>query len=88
MLKKGNSVLPDNALACRGGTCTADRFTNGSGVEIDVNGNISGLSVNSAPNKTLSELTETIPNKQVGVTTVGDIRKSGGDVIPSPTIVT
>jgi hypothetical protein len=28
------SDLSDNALVCRGGTCTADRFANGSGVTI------------------------------------------------------
>lgn len=72
-------------LVCRGGTCTADRFAKGSGVIIDANGKLTKVSVNSANGKSLAELTETIPNNQVGVTTVGDVRKAGGDVIPSPT---
>ena len=76
--------LPDNAHVCRGGTCTADRFTKGSGVTVDSQGKLSGVSVNSAPGKSVQELSQGIPNKQVGVTTVGDVRKAGGDVIPSP----
>jgi RHS repeat-associated protein len=80
-----SSALPDDALVCRGGTCTADRFAGGSGVTLDDSGNLQGVSVNSAPGASLDELTSTIPNKQVGVTTVGAIRAAGGDVTPSPT---
>ena len=76
--------LPDNALVCRGGSCTADKFENGSGVILDAQGNLNGVSVNSAAGKSLDELTVGIPHKKVGVTTVGDVRKAGGDVIPSP----
>lgn len=78
-------ALPDSALVCRGGTCKAEQFANGSGVTMDAAGKMDGVSVNSAPGKTLEELTAKIPNKQVGVTTVGDVRKAGGDVIPSAT---
>ena len=64
MLSKG---LPDNALMCRGGTCTAycgtaERFAQGSGVTIDA-----------------------ASNKKVGVSTVGNVRSAGGDVVPRPT---
>lgn len=79
--------LPDSAIVCRGGTCTADRFTSGSGVTLDSNGKLNGVSVNSAADKTLEQLTVGIPNKQVGVTTVGDVRRAGGDVIPSGTAI-
>lgn len=79
-----NRILRDEALVCRGGTCTADRFAGGSGVTIDAAGRLSGVSVNSAPGRTVEELTASIPNKQVGVTTVGAIRAAGGDVIPDP----
>jgi RHS repeat-associated protein len=41
--------LPNNAYVCRGGTCTAERFAGGSGVTINPNGTLSGVSVNSAP---------------------------------------
>lgn len=77
--------LPDNALVCRGGSCTADKFANGSGVTVDASGKLNGVSVNSAAGKSLDELTVGIPHNKVGVTTVGDVRKAGGDVIPSPT---
>jgi len=77
--------LPDNALVCRGGSCTAERFAQGSGVTIDAAGYLRGVSVNSAPDKTLVELTAPIPNKKVGVSTVGNVRSAGGDVVPRPT---
>ena len=78
--------LPDSALVCRGGTCTADRFISGSGVSLDASGKLQGVSVNSAAGKTVEQLSVGIPNKQIGVTTVGDVRQAGGDVIPSPTV--
>lgn len=42
--------------------------------------------MNSAPDKTLAELTATIPNKKVGASTVDEIRAAGGDVMPRPTL--
>jgi RHS repeat-associated protein len=75
----------DDALVVRGGTNTPDRFAGGSGVTVDQAGNLHGVSVTSAPGRSLEELTQGIPNKQVGVTTVGDIRAAGGYVRPDPT---
>ena len=77
--------LEDSALVCRGGLCTADRFAAGSGVKIDSAGKMSGASVNSAAGKTVEELSKTIPNPKIGVTTVGDIRRAGGEVNIKPT---
>lgn len=77
--------LPDSALACRGGTCTAERFIRGAGVTIDAAGLLRGVSANSAADKTLGELTTNIPNRKIGVSTIGDIRRAGGDVIRRPT---
>ena len=82
----GSSRLPDSALVCRGGTCTSDRFATGSGVTLDSTGKLEGVSVNSGAGKTVEQLTVGIPNKSVGVTTVGDVRRAGGDVIPSPRV--
>ena len=76
--------LPDDALVCRGGTCTADRFRNGRGVTVDDAGNLQNVSVNSAPGQTVEALTQGIPNNQVGVTTVGNVRAAGGNVVRSP----
>jgi RHS repeat-associated protein len=79
------AALSDAALVCRGGTCTAGRFAAGSGVTTDAGGRLSGVSVNSANGAAFEQLTTTIPNKQVGVTTVGRIRAAGGNVVPRPT---
>lgn len=75
----------DSALVVRGGTNTADRFSGGSGVTMDEAGNVHGVSVNSAPGRSLEDLTQGIRNKQVGVTTVGDIKAAGGYVKLDPT---
>lgn len=64
-------------------SCTSDRFRNGS-VGIDSNGNLQNVSVNSQGGKSLEELTVGIPHNKVGVTTVGEVRKAGGNVIPDP----
>lgn len=79
------SGLPENALVCRGGTCIAERFRQGAGVTLDEEGKLLNVSVNSAPGKTLADLTVTIPNQQVGVTTIGTVRAAGGQVLPQPT---
>jgi len=71
----------------RGGMCTADRFATGSGVTLDQNGLLNGVSVQSFPNTSVQELSQRqwIPNGQIGVTTVGDIQDAGGDIISDPT---
>ena len=79
------SGLSGDALVCRGGTCTAGRFSGGTGVTLDANGQLQGVSVNSAENASVQELSAGIPNNQVGVSTVGDVRALGGDVVSSPT---
>ncbi|MGH8235610.1 MAG: hypothetical protein ACREXP_01160 [Steroidobacteraceae bacterium] len=76
--------LSDSALVCRGGLCTADRFAKGSGVTVDASGNLQNVSVQSAAGKTVEQLTIGVKNPKVGVTTVGDVRRAGGDVVPSP----
>lgn len=45
---------------------------------------LSNVSVQSAANKTLEDLSVYIPNNQVGKTTVGAIQAAGGEVNPSP----
>ncbi len=78
-------ALPNEAPVVRGGKNLPESFTRGSGVTTDANGNLQGVSVNSAPGKTVQELSQGIPNGQVGVTTVGAVRDAGGQVTPSPT---
>lgn len=55
------------------------------GYAVHADGTISGVSVNSANGKTIEQLAGRIPNSQVGVATVGNIRTAGGNVIPRPT---
>jgi hypothetical protein len=85
--------LSDDALVVRGGQNFLENFVKGSGVSVGAEGTLEGVSVNSAYNSTVEELTAPIPqngypgilNNQVGVTTVGAIRECGGDVVPTPT---
>ena len=79
------SPLPNDALVCRGGTCTATRFSTGSGVTRRSDGILDGVSVNCAAAASLEALTHSIPNRQVGATTVGAVRAAGGGVTSAPT---
>lgn len=81
----GSIALRNSDLVVRGGSNTAEALANGSGVVRNTNGTLSGLSVNSAPGATAAELGASLPHRQIGVTTVGDIRAAGGSVTPSPT---
>lgn len=87
--------LPDEALVVRGGQNLPSSFAQGSGVAADLGGKLQGVSVNSAPERSLEELTAPnpqtgypgIPHNWVGVSTVGAVRAAGGDVEPAPTRV-
>jgi hypothetical protein len=78
------SFVDDAALVCRGGTCTAERFANGSGVAADAAGKLSGISVNVGKG-TVGEVAAGLRYKQVGVSTVGEIRAAGGVLTPKAT---
>lgn len=72
--------LPDAALVCRGGACKVENFLSGSGVTRAADGTLSGVSTQSKAGASISELAKPFKNNQVGVTTVGDIRRAGGRV--------
>jgi hypothetical protein len=84
--------LPDDALVVRGGQNLPANFAQGSGVAVDADGKLQGVSVNSGAGLSLAELTAAnpqtgypgIPHNQVGVTTTGAVRAAGGDVTSSP----
>ena len=80
----GGADIPDDTPVVRGGTCKCEQFENGSGVTVGKDGKLDGVSVNSKSSKSVKELSQGIRNGQVGVTTVGDVRKAGGNVVPSP----
>jgi hypothetical protein len=52
---------------------------------MDQNGRLQDVSVNCAARRSVRELTATIPNRQVGIMTVGSIRLLGGEITPAPT---
>ena len=79
------SELPDDALVVRGGKCLPENFAEQSGVSVEEHRVIDDVSVNSYPGLSIRELAERgIPHTWIGATTVGEIRKAGGAVTPSP----
>jgi hypothetical protein len=76
--------LADSALVVRGGVPTATQLTKGA-ESIAAEGTLSGVSVQSANGASVEQLSQGIPNNQIGVTTVGDVRAAGGNVVSTPT---
>jgi len=81
----GAKALPDEALVVRGGQNLPQNFSKGAGVSVGENGALNGVSVQSAHGVDVKTLSQNIPHNQVGVTTVGDVRAAGGNVVHSPT---
>jgi hypothetical protein len=75
-------TLPNSAIVVRGGINTPALVANGTGVHPTTG--LIGISVESAAGKTAAELAATLPNNQVGIATVGNVRALGGDVVPTP----
>jgi RHS repeat-associated protein len=76
------SLLSDDANVVRGGL--PGNIANGTGVSVGADGTLSVVSVQSANGASVADLSTGIPHNQVSVTTVGDVRAAGGDVVPSP----
>ena len=70
--------IPDDAFVVRGGKNQASDLQRGTGTHPD---GITGISVESAKGVPVAELAKTIPHTQVGITTVAEVRKAGGDVV-------
>lgn len=70
--------IPDEALVVRGGRNRPEDIQRGTGTHPS---GVSGISVECGVGLSLAELAATIPHGQVGVTSVGEVRKLGGDVI-------
>jgi hypothetical protein len=70
--------LPDEALVVRGGRNLPEDIERGTGIHPS---GVTGVSVESAAGLTVPELAAAVPHGQVGVTTFGDVRRAGGDVI-------
>ena len=72
------SRIPDNALVIRGGKNQASDIRRGTDTHP---AGITGVSVVSDEGVPPAELAQTIPHRQIGITTVAEVRKAGGDVI-------
>jgi hypothetical protein len=72
------SIIPDDALVVRGGKNRPEDILRGTGLHPS---GIVGISVECAVGSSLEELSDSIPHRQIGVTTVGKVRQAGGDVI-------
>lgn len=70
--------IPDEALVVRGGRNRPADIARGTGIHPS---GVTGVSVESAAGLSVAELAAAIPHGQIGVTTVGAVRKAGGDVI-------
>lgn len=70
--------IPDEALVVRGGRNRPEDIRRGTGTHPS---GVTGISVECAVGLSVEELAVTIPHQQVGVTTVGEVRKAGGDAI-------
>ncbi len=70
--------IPDEAFVVRGGKNRPEDVARAIGTHPS---GITGISVESGVGLLIEELAATIPHRQIGVTTVGDIRQAGGDVL-------
>ncbi|MDP1696378.1 MAG: RHS repeat-associated core domain-containing protein [Xanthomonadaceae bacterium] len=82
---KAASALPDSALVIRGGGVanqTAAKINSAIGPSRTLG--VEGFSAQCNGGTCLAELGQFLRNRELGVTTVGEIRRIGGDVIPTP----
>jgi len=70
--------LPDDALVVRGGRNRAQDIERGMGTHPS---GVFGVSVESNSGASVRDLAAGIPHGQIGVSTVGEVRKAGGDVL-------
>jgi hypothetical protein len=70
--------IPDEALVVRGGRNRLADIVRGTATYPS---GVTGVSVESAMGVTVAQLAAAIPHREVGVTTVGEVRKAGGDVV-------
>ncbi|MGH9939467.1 MAG: flavoredoxin [Blastocatellia bacterium] len=71
-------IIPDEALVARGGRNRPEDIQRGTGIHPS---GVTGVSVECATGLTVAKLATAIPHGQIGVTTVGEVRQAGGDVI-------
>ncbi len=77
-------VLRNDDLVVRGGAAGRGGGNSVEGIEAGTGthpSGVTGFSAEASPGASLCDLCANVPNNQVGVTTVGDIRAAGGDVV-------
>ncbi|MBN3884580.1 MAG: flavoredoxin [Nostoc sp.] len=72
------TIIPDEALVVRGGRNRPEDIRRAIGTHPS---GITGISVECAVGLSVAELALSIPHGQIGVTTLGEVRQAGGDVI-------
>jgi hypothetical protein len=70
--------IPDDALVVRGGKNRPEDIERGTGTHPS---GVTGVSVEAATGATVGQLAAAVPHGQIGVTSVGQIRAAGGDVV-------
>jgi hypothetical protein len=70
--------IPDDAIVVRGGRNEPSGFERGAATHPS---GVTGVSVQCGAGVSVAELADSIPHSRIGVTTVGDVRAVGGDVI-------
>lgn len=70
--------IPDEAVVVRGGKNLPADIVRGTGTHPS---GVTGVSIECALGVSIAGLAASIPHGLVGVTTVGEVRKAGGDVI-------
>ncbi len=71
-------IIPDDALVIRGGKNRPEDILRGTGMHPS---GVVGISVECAVGLSVEELSNNIPHGQIGVTTVGEVRQAGGNVV-------
>src|SRR4051794_577863 len=71
-------TIPDEALVVRGGRNEPEDILRGTATHPS---GVTGVSVQSERGLSVAELAMGLPHRQVGVTTVAEVRRAGGDVI-------
>jgi hypothetical protein len=70
--------IPDGALVVRGGRNQPQDLQRGTATHPS---GVTGVSVECEAERSVEELAAALPHGQIGVTTVGEVRAAGGDVI-------
>jgi hypothetical protein len=72
------TIIPDEAIVIRGGKNHPEDILRGTGLHPS---GLVGISVECAVGLSIDELSSGIPHGQIGMTTVGEVRQAGGDVV-------